>query len=70
MLQRDIRYLKGVGEKRAVMLNRLGVYTTEDLLYLLPRRYVDYSSPYQVAFAPYEEACAIKGTVLQKNFGV
>lgn len=70
MLQRDIRYLKGVGEKRAVMLNRLGVYTTEDLLYLLPRRYVDYSSPYQVAFAPYDEACAIKATVLQKNSGV
>ena len=70
MLQRDIRYLKGVGEKRAVMLNRLGVYTTEDLLYLLPRRYVDYSSPYEVAFAPYDERCAIKATVLQKTNGV
>ncbi|MBQ8604870.1 MAG: ATP-dependent DNA helicase RecG [Oscillospiraceae bacterium] len=70
MLQKDIRYLKGVGEKRAVMLNRLGVYTTEDLLYLLPRRYVDYSNPYEVAFAPYDERCAVKATVLQTNGGV
>ncbi|MBR5520397.1 MAG: ATP-dependent DNA helicase RecG [Oscillospiraceae bacterium] len=70
MLHRDIRYLKGVGEKRAQMLNRLGVYTTEDLLYLLPRRYVDYSDPYQVAFAPFDDACAVKATVLQKTNGV
>ena len=32
ILQQDIRYLKGVGEKRAVQLNRLGVFTLGDLL--------------------------------------
>ena len=70
ILSQDIRYLKGVGEKRALQLNRLGVFDVEDLLYLLPRRYVDYSDPYQVAFAPYDEACAIKATVLQAGSGV
>ena len=70
ILQQDIRYLKGVGEKRAVQLNRLGVFTVSDLLYLLPRRYIDYSDPYQLAYAPYDEACAVKATVLQSNGGV
>ena len=69
-LQQDIRYLKGVGEKRAVQLNRLGVFTVGDLLYLLPRRYIDYSDPYQVAYAPYDEPCAVKATVLQAGSGV
>ena len=69
-LQQDIRYLKGVGEKRAVQLNRLGVFTVSDLLYLLPRRYIDYSDPYQLAYAPFDEACAVKATVLQSNGGV
>ena len=70
ILQQDIRYLKGVGEKRAVQLNRLGVFTVSDLLYLLPRRYIDYSDPYQLAYAPYDEACAVKATVLQSKGGV
>ena len=70
ILQQDIRYLKGVGEKRAVQLNRLGVFTVSDLLYLLPRRYIDYSQPYQLAYAPFDEACAVKATVLQSKGGV
>ncbi|MBQ7902987.1 MAG: ATP-dependent DNA helicase RecG [Oscillospiraceae bacterium] len=70
ILQQDIRYLKGVGEKRAVQLNRLGVFTVNDLLYLLPRRYIDYSDPYPLAYAPFDEACAVKAVVLQSKGGV
>ena len=40
-LQSDIRYLKGVGESRAQLYHKLGVDTVEDLLYHIPRRYVD-----------------------------
>jgi len=40
----DIRYLKGVGPKRSVYLNKLGIFTVEDLLYYLPRRYEDRSN--------------------------
>lgn len=36
-----IRYLKGIGPKRAKMFNKLGVNTIEDLLYYFPRRYED-----------------------------
>ena len=39
----DIRYLKGVGPKKAEFLHRAGIATVEDLLYYLPRRYEDRS---------------------------
>ena len=37
----DIRYLKGVGEKRAAQLAKLGIHTTEDLLGFYPRDHID-----------------------------
>ncbi|MFQ5851197.1 MAG: ATP-dependent DNA helicase RecG [Candidatus Binatia bacterium] len=40
-LQTPIRFLKGVGPIRAVMLESLGLKTVEDLLYHLPFRYED-----------------------------
>jgi len=40
-LETPIQYLKGVGPKRAAYLNRLGVETVYDLLFLAPRRYLD-----------------------------
>lgn len=42
-LKQPITVLKGVGDKRAEQLAHLGVHTVEDLLYLFPRRYDDYS---------------------------
>lgn len=39
-----IRYLKGVGPKKADLLKRLGIGTIEELLYYLPRRYEDRSN--------------------------
>ncbi len=38
-----VRYLKGVGPKRAALLSRLGIETIADLLMMLPRRYEDRS---------------------------
>jgi ATP-dependent DNA helicase RecG len=40
-LDTDIRYLKGIGEKRAKLLKKLGVETFFDLLRLFPRDYED-----------------------------
>jgi ATP-dependent DNA helicase RecG len=40
-LQSDVRFLPGVGEKRATALDRLEIRTVEDLLLHLPARYED-----------------------------
>ena len=63
----DIRYLKGVGEKRAAQLAKLGIFTVDDLLGFYPRDYVDYSRPYPVASAPYDIKCVVRATVYGKG---
>lgn len=46
---RDIKYLPGVGEQRAKLLNReLNIYSLHDLLYYFPYRYVDRSRLFKV----------------------
>ena len=45
----DIKFLTGVGPKRAELLNKqLGIYTYEDLLRYYPFRYVDRSRIYRI----------------------
>ena len=42
ILDNEIKFLSGVGERRAALLNReLGIYTLRDLLYYFPFRYID-----------------------------
>lgn len=40
-LSRELRFLPGVGVRRAELLSRLGLVTVRDLLYHVPRRYED-----------------------------
>ncbi len=42
-LDTPVQYLRGIGPKRAALLERIGVKTVGQLLYLLPRRYIDRS---------------------------
>ena len=47
---RNIKYLPGVGEQRASLLNReLKIYSLYDLLYYFPYKYVDRSRLFKVA---------------------
>ncbi|MCH8902609.1 MAG: ATP-dependent DNA helicase RecG [Bacteroidetes bacterium] len=49
MLHDSIEYLKGVGPKRAALLqNELNIHTFEDLLYYYPFRYIDKSKYYKI----------------------
>uniref|UniRef100_A0A7C4GFA1 ATP-dependent DNA helicase RecG n=1 Tax=candidate division WOR-3 bacterium TaxID=2052148 RepID=A0A7C4GFA1_UNCW3 len=43
MTETPIQYLKGVGPRRAELFGRIGVRTVRDLLWLVPRRYIDRS---------------------------
>ncbi len=42
-LDTSVRYLKGIGPKRAKVFSSVGINTIEDLLYYFPRRYEDRS---------------------------
>jgi len=44
VLERPVQFLKGVGPRRAALLERLGLRTARDLLYHTPRRYEDAST--------------------------
>ena len=65
----DIKYLKGVGEKRAKILNKLGIFTVGDLLRFYPRDYTDWSKITPIDAAPFDEPCCIRATVDHKPRG-
>ncbi|MDH6353785.1 ATP-dependent DNA helicase RecG [Dysgonomonas sp. PH5-45] len=49
VLQTDIKYLTGVGPKRAEILNKeIEVFSVEDLLYYFPYKYIDRSRIYYI----------------------
>lgn len=62
-LDTDIKYLKGVGERRAAMLSRLGVSDANALVRLYPRVYEDWSRIKSINEAQIGEICCIKGIV-------
>ena len=65
----NIQYLKGVGEKRAKLLGKLGIFTVGDLLRYYPREYTDWSKVTSIAAAPFDEPCCVKATVDHKPKG-
>ena len=65
-LKQDIKFLPGVGPKRADLLNKeLSIFTLEDLLYYFPYKYIDRTKFYRIneihATLPYIQ---IKGRIL------
>lgn len=60
----DIRYLKGVGEKRAGLLNKLGIFTIEQLFEYYPRDYRDFSQEMLVSDCESGENACIKATLI------
>ncbi len=62
----EVSELKGVGEKKAGYYKKLGITTVYDLLYHLPRGYVDFSCPVSPVHAPVNEYCVLKGKIVMK----
>ncbi len=60
----DIQYLKGVGEKRAVVLKNRGIDTVGALLRFYPRTYLDWTDIYSISSAPAFQNVCIKAKVL------
>ncbi|MGE5926564.1 MAG: ATP-dependent DNA helicase RecG [Gemmatimonadota bacterium] len=66
-LDTPVKFLKGVGERRADALARLGIRTAQDLLWHLPHRYIDASTVTPVARARVGDEVACAGTVVAKQ---
>jgi ATP-dependent DNA helicase RecG len=62
-LSTPVQYIKGVGPKRAELLQRLGVETVRDLFLLLPRRYEDRSNLKPIRDVQEGETLSISGTI-------
>ena len=59
-LDTDVRYLKGVGEKRAAQFAKLGIRTVGELLYTFPRYYEDWKHVYGPREAPPDEKVCLR----------
>ncbi len=62
----DIKTIKNVGEKRAQLLNKLGIYTIEDLLSYYPRTYDDRGNITLVSDVDENKNQSIKATIVGK----
>jgi len=62
-LDTDVRYLKGIGEKKAQALNKLGVFLVRDLLSYFPRKYEDRSKFTPIALTLDGENACIQAIV-------
>lgn len=57
-LHTDVRSVKGIGERRAKSLEKLGIFTLQDLVTYLPRRHEDRRTIHPIAQLPVgETAC-------------
>lgn len=59
----DIRYLKGIGEKRAELFNKLGVFSVGDILRYLPRGYEDRTDIRNICDTQEGDMVCIRGTL-------
>lgn len=71
-LTNNIKFLKGVGEKRAKFLEKLRIYTIGDLLEHFPRDYINRKSKTKIRDLQFEEKNSIIGNIIaieKRNYG-
>ena len=65
----DIRYLKGVGEKRAELFSKLGINSISDILEYYPRMYEDWSKIKKISETIVGETACVKGFITHTPHG-
>ncbi len=63
----DVMYVKGVGPKIASLLNKVGIYTANDLLHYFPRKHLDYATRTQIKDLQPGQDATIFGTISSVN---
>ncbi len=63
MTETPVKYVKGVGEKRSVLLSKLGISTVSDLVHFYPRTYLDFTSPTPIIELAPDTVCCFSAVV-------
>ncbi|MGL5715234.1 MAG: ATP-dependent DNA helicase RecG [Paraclostridium sp.] len=62
-LNKEIQYVKGIGPKKASKLNKLGIFTVNDLVYYFPRQYEDRNKLKKIAQLEDKEKATIRAII-------
>ena len=65
-LKDDVKFVKGVGPNRVKLLNKLNIFTLEDLITYFPREYEDRSKPKKIIQTENGEECLIEAMVTSR----
>lgn len=65
-LEKEVQFVKGVGPNRAMLLNKLGIVTLEDLITYYPRDYEDRSKVRKIASLIHGEEAMIEAIVVSR----
>ena len=63
ILNKNIQFVKGIGPKKALKLNKLNIFTIKDLLYYFPRVYEDRSNVKKIWQLEHDEKACTKGVI-------
>lgn len=63
-LESNIKYIKGVGEKRAELFYKLGIFDVDSLIHFFPRKYEDWTDTKLVGDTADGENAVIKATMI------
>ncbi|OGC39360.1 ATP-dependent DNA helicase RecG [candidate division WOR-3 bacterium RBG_13_43_14] len=62
-LDSSVQYIKGIGPKRAFLLKKIDVNQVKDLVFLVPRRYVDYTKIVKIGELRINDEATVTGTI-------
>lgn len=65
-LSKQVQYIKGVGPAKVKLLNKLGIYTLEDLITYFPREHEDRSKPKSICDLQNGEEALIKVSIVSR----
>ncbi len=65
-LDDDVKFVKGVGPNRVILLNKIGIYTLKDLITYYPREYEDRSKPKKISEVTNGEETLIEGICVSR----
>ena len=66
LLEKPIQYLKGVGEARALLFHKLGIFNIRDVITYFPKQYEDRSNLKKIIELEDGEQCAFEGSITSK----